>query len=311
MNPQHLQLFVRIAKTNNISQAGDELGLSPAVASAHMQKLEQELAIKLLYRTTRQVSLTDEGQVFLPYAEEVLASIEAAKSSVGRGHSTPVGRLRITAPASFGRQHLVPVISAFLSQNPHITIDLSLSDNMVDLVEGGFDIAIRNAQLKDSGMIARKITKDKRIICAAPSYLEQHGWPQSPEQLKNHHVVALRGLDAWSFYQGNQLVSVRPLVRMRTDNGEAMRDACCAGVGLSINSTWNAYQQLLSGQLVQVLGNYPLVTDSAIWALYPSARLVPVKVRTFIDFLVAWFGELPYWDRELQEADAIHAPLVI
>ncbi|QSX31086.1 LysR family transcriptional regulator [Shewanella cyperi] len=299
MNPEHLKLFVRIAGSHNISQAGESLGLSPAVASAHMAKLEQELGIRLLHRTTRQVSLTEEGKIFLPHAEEVLTTIESAKAAVGVGHSTPSGMLRITAPASFGRQHLIPAIAAFLRQNPLIRVDFNMSDTIVDLVEGGFDVAIRNAELKDSSLIARRLTLDKRIVCAAPAYLQQYGEPQTPQALVEHSSVCLRNLETWSFVHDGKLISVKTHARMRTDNGEAMRDACCEGVGLAINSTWNAYRQLISGELVQVLKDYPLATEAAIWAVYPSSRLVPPKVRAFIDFLLEWFGEVPYWDRDL------------
>lgn len=299
MNPDHLQLFVRIASTHNISMAGEELGLSPAVASAHIARLELELGIRLLHRTTRHVSLTEEGSAFLPFAEEVLSSIETAKASVGTGHSSPVGILRITAPASFGRQHLVPAVAAFMQQYPKLTIDLTLSDSIVDLVEGGFDVAIRNAELKDSSLIARKLIRDRRIVCASPGYIQQHGSPATPDALKLHATVNLRGLDNWRFYQGDDIVTVKTQARLRTDNGEAMRDACCAGLGLTINSLWNCYQQLISGELVQVLPDFPLASDAAIWAVYPSSRLVPAKVRAFIDFMLNWFGEEPYWEQEL------------
>lgn len=299
MNPDHLHLFVRIASTHNISSAGEELGLSPAVASAHIAKLEQELGIRLLHRTTRHVALSEEGKAFLPFAEEVLASIETAKASVGAGQSSPVGALRVTAPASFGRQHLLPAIAAFMQQYSGLSVDLTLSDSIVDLVEGGFDVAIRNAELKDSSLIARKLIADTRIVCASPGYLAQYGKPATPQDLKQHLCVNLRGLDTWRFYDGSDVISIKTNARLRTDNGEAMRDASCAGLGLSINSLWNCYRQLLNGELVQVLNDYPLASNAAIWAVYPSSRLVPAKVRVFIDFLLTWFGNTPYWEREL------------
>ena len=301
MNLDDLKLFVRIASTHNISRAGEQLGLSPAVASAHMSRLEQDLGIRLLHRTTRQVSLSEEGKIFLPHAEEILASIESAKAAVGVGQSTPAGMLRITAPASFGRQHLVPALAEFMSRHPKIEVDLNLSDTIVDLVEGGFDLAIRDAELKDSGMIARKLAVDKRIVCASPVYLQRHGEPRSPEEIRHHPTVCLRSLESWSFRQAESVVTVRTRPRMRTDNGEAMRDACCAGLGLTINSTWNTHKQLVSGDLVQILKAFPLATEAAIWAVYPSSRLVPFKVRALIDFLVGWFGEIPYWDLELAD----------
>lgn len=297
MNLEHLKLFVRLAVTQNISQAGQELGLSPAVASAHLAKLEDSLGVRLLHRTTRKVSLTEEGQAFLPHAEDVLASAEQARAAVGAGESSPRGVLRVTAPGSFGRQHVLPALAGFLDAFPHLQLDLRLSDTMVDLVEGGFDVAIRNAALKDSSLIARKLAADRRIVCAAPAYLAAHGTPQTPADLSTHQCINLLGLDHWSFTGPSGVISVKTQGRLRVDDGTAMRDACVAGLGLSINSTWSAYQQLARGELVQVLADYPLASDTALWAVYPSARLLAPKVRAFIDFFANHFGPEPYWDR--------------
>ena len=296
MNLDHLQLFVRVSATHNISQAGQELGLSPAVASTYLNKLEESLGVRLIHRTTRKVSLTEEGTAFLPHAEDVLASADAAKASVGVGISSPAGTLRIAAPASFGRMHLVPALKPFLQKFPQLNIDLSLSDTIVDMVEGGFDIAIRNSQLKDSTLIARKLATDKRILCAAPEYVETVGEPESPEDLRLHNCIVLKGIDSWSFQTDSGVTHIKTKGNFRTDNGEAIRDACVSGLGITINSTWSAYQYLKRGELIQVLEDYPLVSDTAIWAIYPSSRLLAPKVRVFIDYLAAHFGESPYWD---------------
>ena len=174
MNIEHLKLFVRIASTANISLAGRELNISPAVASAHIGKLEDTLGVRLIHRTTRKVSLTDEGKQFLPHAQEVLDSIETAQAAVGSGAQTPQGTLRVTAPASFGRMHLVPAINEFLKQYPKLNIDFRFSDSILDVVEGGFDVAIRDAELKDSNLHAKKLADDKRIIVASKSYIEEN-----------------------------------------------------------------------------------------------------------------------------------------
>ncbi len=297
MNIAHLRLFVRLAITHNISQAGQELGLSPAVASAHIGKLEQGLGVRLLHRTTRKVSLTQEGEAFLPYAQEVLASVEMARASVGAGVADPRGTLRVAAPASFGRMHLVPSLPAFFDRYPHLSLDLRLSDTIVDLVEGGFDIAIRNAGLKDSSLVARRLAPDRRILCASPDYLQRFGEPDSPQALLEHQCISLLGLETWVFDTPNGPCSIRAGGRLRTDNGEAMRDACVAGLGIAIGSTWSLYRHLARGELVQVLPHSPLAAQTAIWALYSSARLLAPKVRAFIDFYAGYFGEEPYWDR--------------
>lgn len=299
MNIEHLRLFVRLAATHNISAAGQELGLSPAVASSYLNKLEENLGVRLLHRTTRKVSLTEDGKTFLPHAEEVLASIEAARSSVGAGNIAPQGTLRITAPASFGRMHLIPALTGFLARYPDLTLDLRLSDSIVDLVEGGFDIAIRNSELSDSSLIARKLAPDQRIVCASPDYLEKVGEPDSPAALAQHQCIHLIGLERWVFATPNGAQVVKTQACLRTDNGEALRDACVNGLGITISSTWSVYQHLQRGELVPILTDYPLVSDTAIWAVYPSSRLLAPKVRVFIDYLAGYYGDPPYWDAGL------------
>lgn len=297
MDIEHLKLFVRVATTHNITLAGQELGLSPAVASSYLGKLEAGLGVRLVHRTTRKVSLTEDGMAFLPHAEEVLASVEAARASVGAGNAKPSGTLKVTAPTSFGTLHLTPGLAGFLSQYPELTVDFRFSDTIVDLVEGGFDVAIRNAPLQDSTFVAHKLASDTRVICAAPAYLATFGRPSSPADLAKHQCINLIGLENWLFVGEKAPFAIRTGGRFRTDNGEAMREACAAGLGLAVNSTWSVYQQLQRGDLVKVLQNYPLAFDTAIWAVYPSSRLLAPKVRVFIDYYADYFGSPPYWDR--------------
>ncbi|MBR9908990.1 MAG: LysR family transcriptional regulator [Gammaproteobacteria bacterium] len=299
MNIEHLKLFVRLAITHNISSAGQELGLSPAVASSYIIKLEEGLGVRLLHRTTRKVSLTEEGKAFLPHAEDVLASVEAARASVGAGSASPRGTLRVAAPASFGRMHLVPAMGGFLARYPDLTVDLRLSDSIIDMVEGGFDIAVRNSELKDSTLIARKLAPDQRIVCAAPDYLARCGEPESPQALQQHQCITLMGLESWTFATPGGQFSSKVNGSFRTDNGEAVRDACVSGLGITLSSTWSIYQHLQRGELVQILRNYPLLSNTAIWAVYPSSRLLAPKVRAFIDYFAECFGDMPYWDEGL------------
>lgn len=298
MNIEHLRLFVRLAAIQNISQAGQTLGLSPAVASAHLTKLEQSLNVRLISRTTRSVSLTQEGQDFLPHAENIIANVEAAKSALGVGDTSPTGTLRITAPSTFARLHLQPIVKDFLSQYPELDIDLMLSDTIMDLVQGGFDLAIRNADLKDSTLVARKLANDKRIICASPEYIEKYGEPKCPKDLKDHQCINLTGGETWSFQTKCGLMNIKTRGRFKTDNGDAMRDATCDGLGLSINSRWSSYKELKEGRLIQVLKDYPLASDYGIWAVYPSSRLLAPKVRVFIDYLVKCYQAPVYWDQD-------------
>ncbi|TVO33770.1 LysR family transcriptional regulator [Vibrio algivorus] len=296
MNIEHLKLLVRLASSQSISKAGHELGLSPAVASSHINKLEEGLGVRLVHRTTRKVSLTEEGLAFLPYAEEVLASVEAARGAVGAGNNNPTGTLRVTAPASFGRIHLIPALKGFMSKYPDITVDFRFSDSIIDMVEGGFDVAIRVAELKDSTLIARKLAQDRRIVVASPEYLQEFGTPKKPQDLANHNCINLMGMDNWPFKTDSGLFNVHTSGRLRTDNGDAMRDATINGLGISINSLWSVYQQIESGDLVEILQDYPLDMDANIWAVYPSSRLTPLKVRAFIDYFIDYFGHPTYWE---------------
>lgn len=296
MNIEHLKLFVRLAVTNNISLAGRELGLSPAVASAHINRLEARLGVRLVHRTTRKVSLTEEGITFLPHAEEVLSSVEAAEAAVRSGKRSPQGTLRVSAPSSFGRMHLMPLLSNFLTLYPDLSMELRLTDTIVDLVEGGFDLAIRNGDLRSSTLIAKKLAPDTRIVCCSPDYLARFGEPATPEELRNHQCVNLPGLETWIFSGAGGTTSVKTRGRLRIDHGEAVRDGCVNGLGITMASTWSVYKHLQRGELVHILKSFPLVSETAIWAVYPSSRLLAPKVRVFIDFLANCFGNPPYWD---------------
>lgn len=193
--------------------------------------------------------------------------------------------------------HLLPALTDFFKQYPELHVDLKLSDTIIDLVEGGFDIAVRNAPLKDSSLVARKLAPDNRVLCASPDYLKQFGEPQIPDDLKNHQCITLMGLENWQFQSVSGKQTIKARGNLRIDNGEAVRDACINGLGITVNSSWSAYQQLKTGQLTQILGDYPLVSNTAIWAVYPSSRLLAPKVRAFIDYFVQHFGDTPYWDK--------------
>ena len=183
------------------------------MASAHINKLEENLGVRLIHRTTRKVSLTDEGKLFLPHAEEVLSSIEIAQAAVGVGSQTPQGTLRVTAPASFGRLHLVPAMEEFLASYPQLNVDFRFSDSILDLIEGGFDVAIRDAVLKDSNLHARKLADDKRIIVASPDYIKKYGAPKTPQDIPQHAAVNLMGLETWEFDTPQGVVSIKPKTR--------------------------------------------------------------------------------------------------
>ncbi|KXF83394.1 LysR family transcriptional regulator [Enterovibrio coralii] len=296
MNVDHLKLFVRLAATNNISLAGKELGLSPAVSSSYINKLEESVGVRLVHRTTRKVSLSLEGVAFLPHAEDVLASIEAACASVGAHATNPRGTLRIAAPASFGRMHLVPALTEFMVAYPDLSLDLRLCDTIMDLVEGGYDVAIRNAELKDSTLIAKRLASDTRIVCASPSYIKKYGMPSTPGDLLTHQCLELAGMEHWSFEVDGDRTDLKVRGGLKMDNGEALRDACINGLGITVSSLWCVYEQIRNGQLIQLLPDYPIKSDTSIWAVYPSSRQLAPKVRAFIDFFADRFEGKPYWE---------------
>ncbi len=294
-------LFVRVCATRNLSAAGREFGLSPAASSARMAQLERQLGARLLHRTTRQIALTQDGEAFLERAVPLLEAAEQASSSVGAGGSQPQGLLRVAASVSFGRLHLMPSLAAFLAEYPGIRLDLRLSDRMIDLAASGIDVAIRIGPLRDSALVARTLAPSRLWLAASPAYLAQFGMPKRPEELAQHQCLVLEGTNPWRFKDGKEVVSVRVGGRMQSDNGEALRDAALAGLGIALQSTWAMYEQLKSGALVRVLAGFPVAQEAVVSAQYLNRNFLPPKTVAFIDFFAARFGAAPYWDEGLPE----------
>ena len=292
-----LRLFLRISELGSVSAAGSDLSLSPASASARLVKLEENLGFRLFNRTTRAVSLTTDGAEFRPYAEQTLEMLEAGLSAInGKGEGAR-GLLRMTMPGSFGRMHVIPILAAFEERYPLVTLDLRLSDEVLDVVEGAYDLIIRNSNLSDSSLVARKLAPDRRILIASPEYLEKHGAPSTPADLATHQWVTFSRNTTWRFQNGETVSASRSLT---VNDGEAMRMLAEGGLGICMKSIWNAYESLRDGRVVEVLPDYPLITESAIWALYPSNRIVAPKVRAMIDFLLEQYSPVPPWLAEPQ-----------
>ena len=300
MDFSDLTLFVRIARLGTISAAARDLDITPAAASARLASFEKGLGVRLLHRTTRRATLTEDGNALLPHAEHLLEAAETARAVLGRVQVSPRGVLRVAAPSSFARLHLVPALPAFMARYPDLRLDMRISDSVVDLVEGAFDVAVRYADLADSSFVARRLAPDRRVLVASPAYLAQHGEPASPDDLDRHACLVVGTLDLWTFRDthGNVMVK-RVTPTLRINDGTAVRDAAASGLGVALMATWVAADALRSGALVPVLRDYPLVSTQTLWAIYPSARELAPKVRAFIDFLVAQFGAEPPWDRNL------------
>lgn len=300
MDFSDLTLFVRIARLASISAAARDLGITPAAASARLASFEKELGTRLIHRTTRSATLTEDGHAFLPHAEHLLEAADLARVALGREHAMPSGVLRIAAPASFARMHIVPGLPDFTSRYPGLRLDMRISDSVVDLVEGGFDVAVRYADLGDSSFVARRIAPDKRVLVASPGYLERHGEPQSPEELDAHACLVVGTLDLWTFQGPDGGVTAKRVApTLRINDGGAVCDAARDGLGVALMATWCAADELRSGALVPILCDFPLVSTQTLWAIYPSARELAPKVRVFIDWMIERFGPDPYWDRGL------------
>lgn len=301
MQVDDLNLFVRIARLRSISSAARDLGVSPASASARLAALEKRLGARLLHRTTRQATLTEDGLALLPHAENVVLATEAARAALGRGQAAPRGTLRIAAPSSFARMHIVPGLPDFCGRYPELAIDFRISDSIVDLVEGAFDVAVRYTQMGDSSFVARRLAPDRRVLVASPDYVDRRGRPNTPDELSDHACLVVGTLDLWTFRgKGGERIERRVTPGLRINDGGAVRDATCAGLGVALMATWCAADELRSGALVPVLPDYPLISTQSLWALYPSSRELAPKVRVMIDWLAKRFGRSPYWDQGLE-----------
>ncbi|MEM7443924.1 MAG: LysR family transcriptional regulator [Pseudomonadota bacterium] len=300
MDTQSLRLFVLACEKLNISAAGRTLGMAPAVASARLAKLEHAVGADLLHRSTRKVSLSLEGEEFLPFAREIIAQEDAALAALGKGQPKATGTLRFTAPSTFAQQYIVPILPEFLQLNPEVTLDLRLSDTQFDLIEGSFDLALRNSALEDTSMKGRKLADDRRILCASPDYLKQHGVPTHPSDLADHTLIAFkdRTIKPLSGPHG-AAASFDPRqsqCQLIIDDGLSHKLATVAGAGISINSVWSVHKDLAVGTLVRVLPDYEVADRSVLWLIYPKANVLSAKVRVLMDFLIEKIGKSPPWE---------------
>lgn len=293
-----LDVFAHVVTARSMSAAGRQLKLSPAVISKRIRRLEERLGVRLLQRTTRQLSLTEAGQGFYERVVSILSSIEDAEAWVASGSGQARGTLRVSAPTSFGRMHIAPHLKPFLDANPLVNVELILSDDFVDIVGEGFDLAVRIADLQDSSLVARRLAPNHRVLCAAPDYLAAAGTPASIEELARHTLIA-HNADQWRLDGPSGPVAVRVGGPLRTNSSEVVREALLAGVGIALRSTWDVGPELKSGRLMRVLPQYSVGQRVAVHAVYPSRRHMEQKVRAFVDYLAELYGATPYWDEGL------------
>ena len=293
-----LALFLRVLDLGSITAAARSLDLSVAVASQRLKRLERELGVRLLHRTTRRLHPTPEGRALAERGRALVEELESLGAGLRETAQDVAGTLRVTASASFGRQYIAPLLPEFLARHPRLRVSLDLDDRYVDLVGAGFDLAIRIGMLADSGLVSRQLAANHRVLCASPAYLECRGVPRVPADLAGHDCVLLTGRDGrqdvWTLRQaGGEPVSVRVSGRFESNYGDALREAALGGLGIALHSTWHVHEDLRQGRLVQVLPAFP-PPPSGIHAVMPARRMVPPRVRAFVDFLAGHFDPPPW-----------------
>jgi len=299
---QEMGIFAKVVSLGSLSAAARDLGLSPAVVSRRLSALESRLGVRLLNRTTRSLSLTDEGASYYEHCSRIIAEVEEGDAAASAGRAEPQGVLKVALPASFGHQHIAPLVPQFAARYPKVQLALSLSDRRVNLIDDGFDLAVRIGELEDSSLAARRLAPNRRVVCASPAYLRAHGTPRTPAELAGHNFLVTSWEHDFSMTLGyrdpqGQAGEVRVAGRYACDNWETLREWAIAGLGVALKSTWDVWRALEDGRLVALCPGYTFTTDVAIYAVYPHRRYLPAKTRAFIDFLADSFGPEPYWDR--------------
>ena len=293
-----MEAFVRVVEKGGFTAAAEDLRLSRAMVSKHVQDLEAHLGARLLNRTTRKLSLTEAGRVYYDRSTQLLAELAETEEAVGELQARPRGRLRVNAPVSFGSLHLAAAIADYMAAYPDVAVELTLNDRIVDLVEEGYDVAVRIARLADSRLIARRLAPCHHVVCASPGYLKGHRRPEHPADLAQHNCLGYsyraRG-DEWRFDGPDGSIAIQLKEMLQTNNGDALCAAAVAGGGIAILPTFIAGSDMIAGRLTPILAQYR-IPEIAIYALYPPGRHLSVKVRSFVDFLVPRFGERPSWD---------------
>lgn len=302
MNLENVRLFVLAAEKLNISEAGRILGLAPAVASTHLAKLEKSLGADLLHRSTRKVSLSTEGAEFLPFAKELLAQEKAARAALGLDLPEASGTLRFTAPSGFTQMYIAPILPGFMAMHPKIKLDLQLSDSMIGLIDGSFDLALRNSVLADSSLKARKLADDTRILCASPGYLDRNGTPNTPDDLNHHQLIGFQSQAARNLIRQDGTTGVfdpqTAGCRLVLNDGLSQKIATINGAGISMNSIWSVHQEIRDGSLTRVLPEFDVDDQSVLWLIYPKSNVLTAKVRVFIDYLIEKIGKAPAWEQK-------------
>ena len=286
--------FVRVAETGSFAAAAERMGLSKPVLSRRVARLEERLGARLLTRSARGAQPTGVGQAYYERAAAILADLEAAQEVVAEAVTQVAGPIRLTAPLSFGIAHLAPALADFAEAHPAVELDIGFEDRAVDLVGGGYDLAVRIGRLADSSLVARRIAPVRRVLVASPAYLDARGRPERLADLAGHDGLVYRN-EPWRFRVEGRWEAARFAVRLRADNGEMLRTAAEAGLGIALLPSFIAAPAIEAGTVAVILRDFPL-QEGALHAVMPPGRAVTARVRALVDFLVARFGPEPSWD---------------
>jgi DNA-binding transcriptional LysR family regulator len=289
------ELFAHIVQEGSISAGARFMRLSQAMASKRLARLEARLGSQLIRRSTRRMALTATGAVFYADIAAILSAVRTAESRVLAGIDQPTGLLRIAAPTSFGRVYVAPILADFLTTYPKVTAELELSDEYTDLFKSGFDIAIRITNVLDRGLVAERLADSKRVLCAAPPYLERYGVPQLLSDLAQHRILAARGQMPWRLSRGTRDASFSAESRVVTNSSEVVRELAVRGVGIALRSLWDVSAELADGRLVRVLPDYEGSANVGIFAVHPPSSHVPAATSAFIAALADRFRPVPPW----------------
>lgn len=298
-----MQVFARVAALGSLSAAARALGMSQTMATKHVAAIEDRLGVRLLHRTTRKLTLTEAGRRFLERVERILAEVEEAEAAASADRVEVRGTLRASAPLSFGVREIAPLMAEFSRLHPAVTVELGLSDRFVDLLDEGWDLAVRIGRMADSTLVARRLAPCRLMLAAAPAYLEAHGTPRAVRDLADHNCLGytlsrMQSPGRWLFGQDGR-VAVEVGGNFRADNGDALVAAALAGQGVIYEPTFLLGDEVRAGRLVRIDLDEPPIELPGIYALHPAGRRPPAKVRAFMDFLAGRLGPDPPWDRGL------------
>lgn len=295
-----LEFFIHLVKQGSLAALAREMHVTPPAITARLAQLEKRLGVRLLNRTTRRISVTHEGEIYLATGARLLAELQELEQAVSSSRAVPKGLLRVNATFGFGRRHIAPAIVEFARRYPQVEVQLELTDRAINLADKAYDIGIWFGSVPDSRLVARRIAGNRRLLCASPAYLRRAGMPQSPRDLQTHQCIVLRENESvfgtWYFTRGSKQETIKVRGTLSTNDGETGVQWALADFGILMRSEWDVRAHLDAGLLVRVLDDWDL-PGADIFAVYPERANLSAKVSTFIDFLTDWFKQQAHWEK--------------